>query len=96
MKKIFADDEMITVRAGFCRTWKIRKQDLADYLIRETEAVAGGRILECTIILWNINNVISIKVDGNLIRLNPIGIKMRVSDETIYLLENLNKLAEEN
>lgn len=96
MKMIFDIDEMITVREGLCGTWKIRKKDLADYLTRGAEAVPKERMLECVIILSNITNVISIEVDGNLIRLNPIGIKMRVSDETIYLLENLNKLEEEN
>ncbi len=96
MKMIFGADEMIIVREGLRGTWKIRKKDLADYLIKGAEVSLGERRLECTIILSNITNVISIEVDGDLIRLNPIGIKMTVSDETIYLLENLHKLAEEN
>lgn len=96
MKMIFPADEMITIRKGLIGTWKIRKKDLADYLTKGAEASLGERRLECTIILSNITNVISIEVDGDLIRLNPIGIKMTVSDETIYLLENLDRLAEEN
>lgn len=89
---IFDADEIITVREGLYETWKIRKQDLADFLASKVGLYSGEEILERKIILSNINNVISIEEDGNLIILKPVGIKMRVNNSIIYLFENLSTL----
>lgn len=99
MKMIFDADETITVKEIFCGTWKIRKKELADFLISEQErdelkaigrnrCLFGAKILERAVILSNLASIISIEVDSNIIRLNPIGIKMRVNDSIIDFLES--------
>lgn len=98
MKMIFDADEMVTVREGLCGTWKIRKTEIADFLIseqQEEEKLAkreyhlfGEKTLERAVILSNLTNVISIEITNNLIELKPIGIRMRVDETIIDFLES--------
>lgn len=96
MKMIFAADEVVKVKNQFCGTWDVKKQDIADFLSSNLVGYSQNIILERTIILSNLINVISIEIDDDIIILQPIGIKMRASNETIYFLKRRNKLLNQN
>lgn len=90
MKMFFDADEMVTIREELCGTWKIRKQEIADFLGREVDLHSGEKVLERAVILSNLTNVISIEIVNNIIELKPIGMSMMVSNDIIYLLKALD------
>lgn len=104
--KMFFSDEEVEVTAPYCGTWNVSKQAIADFLVlKHREELANERsaslrrgyypedgVLEKTVILSNLINVSSIEIkESDIIKLDPIGIRMLVSEYIIEFLRSKSK-----